>query len=90
MEGKMGISIGTILLYSGITLAVVSVILLIMFLSSEKKKKDLFIEGILEIKDTAVLAQKNTNQDLTKTEFMEEENTETIPLEDDKTEMINS
>lgn len=86
----MGISIGTILLYSGITLAVVSVILLIMFLSSEKKKKDLFIEGLLEIKDTAVLAQKNTNQDLTKTEFMEEENTETIPLEDDKTEMINS
>lgn len=86
----MGISIGTILLYSGIALAVVSVILLIIFLSSEKKKKDLFNEGILEIKDTAVLVQKNTNQDITKTEFMEEENTETIPLEDDKTEMINS
>lgn len=90
MEGKMGISIGTILLYSGIALAVVSAILLIIFLSSERKKKDLFIEEVLEKKDTAVLVHKNENQELTETEFIEEENTETIPLEDDKTEMINS
>lgn len=86
----MGISIGTILLYSGIALVVVSAILLIIFLSSERKKKDLFIEEALEKKDTAVLVHKNENQELTETEFIEEENTETIPLEDDKTEIINS
>jgi len=85
----MELSNGIILLGSGIFLLIISMIFLIFFLRGGKKNSSLLIEELMEKKDTAVLVHKNENQEPTETEFIEE-NTETIPLEDDKTEIINS
>lgn len=85
----MELSNGIILLGSGIFLLIISMIFLIFFLRGGKKNSSLLIEELMEKKDTAILSHSNKEQGIDETEYMEED-TQTILLEDDKTEMINS
>lgn len=86
----MDFSNGMILLCSGVFLLILSFILLAVFFHIEKKKKKALGIGLETNRDTTAILHNNNEVGFTGTELLDDEGTETIPLEDDKTEMINS
>lgn len=86
----MNFSNGMILFFSGVLLLILSFIFLFVFLLAEKKRKNMSNAGAEAAGDTTAVIHNNGEEDSTETELFNYEDSETIPLKDEETKMINS